>query len=85
MIKLRFKVVSCISFFTIVAIVVVQFRDNMAPTISMKLGNESYLLFLRLIHQTVNDHATHVCGVSASRSIPAALVAVVKYVYCMSS
>ena len=54
MIKLRFKVVSCISFFTIVAIVVVQFSDNMAPTISKKLGNESYLLFLRLIHQTVN-------------------------------
>ena len=54
MIKLRFNVVSCISFFTIVAIVVVQFRDNMAPTISKKLGIESYLLFLRLIHQTVN-------------------------------
>ena len=41
MIKLQFIVVSYISFFTIVAIVVVQFRDSMASTISKKLGNES--------------------------------------------
>ena len=43
MIKLQFKVVSYILFFTKVAIVVVQFRGDMAQTISKKLGNE--LLF----------------------------------------